>query len=195
MTTRIFLFVGHPRETSLSHGLADAYARGAETQGSDIRRMNARDMRFDMDDFGGYSRKHTLEPDLVAWQEAIIWANHVAFFYPYWWAGMPGKMKSVLDRALLPGFAFKYHDKGLMWDKLLDGRTGDAIITSDTPPIYDALRFRKPGRRVIRNQVYGFVGIKPAKILQIGPVKTASEDKIKFWLETAYKMGSEAGRR
>jgi len=193
--TKLFIWVGHPRETSLSHGLADAYAHAAEAEGAEIRRMNVHEMAFDLDSFGGYGAHGDLAPDLKAWQDAISWCDHMLWVYPYWWGGMPAKMKAVLDLAMLPGFGFKYRDKGVMWDKLLGGRTGDVIITSDTPPLYDTLFYNKPGRRVVSNQVFKFTGIKPSKVVQIGTVKTASETKIKGWLEMAGKMGAEAGRR
>ena len=32
MAAKIFLWVGHPRESSLSHGMADAYQRGAKNK-------------------------------------------------------------------------------------------------------------------------------------------------------------------
>ena len=192
MAKKIFIWVGHPRETSLSHGLADAYQKAAEAKGAEIRRINLRDMQFDMHDFGGYSSKHVLEPDLVAWQEAVTWCDHTFWVYPYWWAGMPAKMKSVLDRAMLPGFGFAYREKGSLWNKLLTGRTGDAIITSDTPPIFDTLIYRKPGRRAIKNQVFSFTGIKPRKIKQIGAIKPASEKKIQGWIEMAGNLGASA---
>ena len=44
MAARIFIFVGHPRASSLSHGLADAYARGAASAGAEIRRMYLADI-------------------------------------------------------------------------------------------------------------------------------------------------------
>ena len=62
--------------------------------------------------FEGFENMAPLEPDLVAWQEAVAWADHVMIIHPYWWAAMPTKAKAVLDRALTPGFAFKYHKKG-----------------------------------------------------------------------------------
>ena len=49
MAAKIFVWVGHPRENSLSHGLADAYIRGAQSQGAEVRRMNLHDMQFDPD--------------------------------------------------------------------------------------------------------------------------------------------------
>lgn len=195
MPGNIFIWVGHPRENSLSHGLADAYQEGAETQGAEIRRMNLHDMSFDPDLTYGYHKRKNLEPCLETWRENILWANHMCWVYPYWWGGMPAKMKGVLDRALLPSFAFQYHEKGLGWDKLLKGRTGDAIITSDTPPWFDTLVYKKPGRNNITKQVFGFTGVKPTNILQVGTVKTAKPETLEKWLAKAETCGTAAGKR
>jgi NAD(P)H dehydrogenase (quinone) len=75
------------------------------------------------------------------------------------------------------------------WDKLLKGRTADAIITSDTPPLLDTLLYRRPARRVIRNQVPGFCGIRAKRIIQFGSVKLASPEKIAGWLRRSQRMG------
>lgn len=193
MAKRIFIWVGHPNSGSLCEGIADAYQKGAESNGAEIRRMNLSDMAFDTDAFTGYNdMMPPLEPDLVAWQEAISWADHLLIVHPYWWGAMPARAKSVLDRALASGFAYKYHEKGMGWDKLLKGRTADVIITSDTPPLIDTLLYRKPGRRVIKNQVLGFCGIKVRKIVQFGTIKTANTAKINGWLKKAGKIGNYA---
>jgi len=105
---------------------------------------------------------------------------------------MPTKAKAVLDRALTSGFGYKYHGKGMAWDKLLSGKTADAVITSDTPTLIDTLIYRKPGRRVLKNQVLGFCGVKPRKIVQFGSVKMAGSEKIKRWIDRAETMGTRA---
>lgn len=193
MTKNVFIWVANPKAGSLSSGLAEAYAQGAKAKGADVRLMELADMDF-VAEFEGYTGRKGKEfaPALKTWQENVAWADHILIVYPYWWGAMPTQAKAVLDMALTPGFAFKYHDKGVRWDKLLEGRTGDAIITSDTPPWLDTLLYRKPGRRVIRNQVMDFVGIKPKKIVQFGSVKTATERKIQGWIEKAQTMGARA---
>ena len=154
MTKKFFIWIAHPASNSLCKSLADVYQQAAKQQGAEIRVMNLADMSFDMDEYEGYNGKMpALEPDLVEWQENIAWADHLLFVHPYWWGAMPAKAKAVLDRALTPGFGFKYHDKGMGWDKLLTGKTADVMITSDSPPIIDTLMYRNPGRRVIKNQV------------------------------------------
>lgn len=192
MTRKIFLWVAHPKAGSLSSALADAYQAGAAAKGAEVRRMELSEMDF-TPDFTGYDRPAApLEPDLLRWQENISWADHIVILHPYWWGAMPTQAKAVLDRALTSGFGFKYHARGMGWDKLLKGRTADVIITSDTPPLLDTLLYRKPGRRVIRNQVLGFCGIKTRKIVQLGSVKLADAAKIGRWIDRAGTMGRRA---
>ncbi len=201
---KIFIWVAHPKANTLNSGIADAYAAGAARQGAEIRRMDLSDMAFDLN-FEGYDDPYAddtkaavgsggkaLEPDLLQWQANMRWADHVMIVHPYWWGAMPTKAKAVLDRALTPGFAFKYHQRGVKWDKLLEGKTADAIITSDTPPLLDTLLYRSPGRRVIKNQVLDFCGIKSKNVLQWGSVKLASEKKISRWIGKAEKLGALA---
>lgn len=193
MTRRIFIWLAHPKAGSLCAAIADAYQAGAERSGSDVRRQNLSEMCFEMESFSGYGENSpALEPDLRAWQANIAWADHLLFVHPYWWGAMPTKAKAVLDRALEPGFGFKYHSRGMRWDKLLKGKSGDAIITSDTPPLIDALLYRKPARRVMKNQVFGFCGVKTRSVVQFGSVKTASETKINGWIARAGRMGGTA---
>jgi len=196
MTKRIFIWVAHPKKHSLCQGMADAYQAGVEAKGSEVRRMDLADMQFDLNT-DGYGDGFTdmtasLEPDLIAWQEAVRWADHIMVIHPYWWGSMPTKAKAVFDRALSPGFAFKYHRRGVAWDKLLSGKTADVIITSDTPAYLDTLFYWRAGRRVLCNQILGFCGVKIRRAVQFGSVKLASAEKISRWIDKVRTLGVKA---
>lgn len=191
MSRKVFIWVAHPKAGSLCESLADAYQQGVEENGGVTRRLNLAEMKF-ANDFSDYKNAPALEPDLRAWQEAVSWADHIVIVHPYWWGAMPAQAKSVLDRALTPGFAYKYHARGVAWDKLLTGRTADAIITSDTPPWIDTLLYWRPMRRVLKNQILEFCGVKVKSIIQLGSVKTANEKTIQKWLGRARRMGVKA---
>ena len=192
MAKKIFIWVGHPRENSLSHGFADAYQAAAEAEGAEVRRMNLHDMQFDMDLTYGYHSRKTLEPCLEEWRENLTWCEHTAWIYPYWWGSMPAKMKGVIDRSFLPGFAMQYHENDPWWDKLLAGRTADVIISADAPAFFDTLKYGAAGRKQVKRLVLEFSGIKVRKMKQFGTVKTASDQKIKRWIKTAGKLGKSA---
>lgn len=193
MPAKIFLWVGHPREDSLSHGMADAYQRGAEEKGAEVRRMHLHDMQFDPDLTYGYHQRKDHEPALTEWQEHITWCTHTCWAYPIWWGSMPAKMKGVIDRAFLPGFAMAYHEKDPWWDKLLKGRSGDLLLTSDAPAWFDKIMYGRPGANQAKRAVMKFSGISPVRVLQVGTVKSAPKKKIEKWLNQAYKMGIKAG--
>lgn len=192
--TKIFVWVGHPRETSLSHGMADAYEAGAQGKGAEVRRMHLRDMTFDPDLEEGYHSRKELEPCLNEWRENILWADHLCWAYPVWWDGMPAKMKGVIDRAFLPGFAMDYPEGKLMWDRLLKGRGADLLLTSDAPAWYDQITNNRPAKNQAENTILKFAGIKPVRTLQVGTVKTANEQKIQHWLDQARKRGQRAAK-
>ena len=175
--------------------MADSYTRGAISEGAEVRRMNLSEMRFDPDLTEGYHSRKTLEPCLETWRENLTWCNHTCWAYPYWWGGMPAKMKGVIDRSFLPGFAMQYHENDPWWDKLLTGRSADVMITSDSPAWFDQIMYGRPGKKQVENLILKFSGIKPVRTLQVGTVKTASEGKIADWLRKAYKRGADAGRR
>lgn len=195
MPARIFIWVAHPRETSLSHGLADVYQKAAEAEGAVIRRMNLHEMDFDPDLTEGYHARKVLEPCLETWRENILWANHLVWAYPQWWGGMPAKMKGVIDRCFLPGFAMAYRENSPWWDRLLAGRSADIFMTSDAPVIYDALSYQRAAKNQVERTVLNFAGVKPRRTFQFGPVKTATPRKIDGWLKQAGKRGTGMAKR
>ncbi len=194
MPAKLFRWGGHPAEDSLSHGLIDAYERGAKSVGAEIKRMNLADMAFDPNLANGYKERQTLEASLEEWRDTLTWCTHTCWAYPMWWGGMPAKMKGAIDRALLPGFGFAYHENDPFWDRLLKGRSGDAILTADTPSWFDRLTSSSPARKQVKIKVMDFVGIKPVRTHYFAPVRSASHATIEKWKRKLYKAGIKAAQ-
>lgn len=102
---------------------------------------------------------------------------------------MPALLKGFIDRVFLPGFAFKYHDEGPWWDKLLEGRSARIISTMDAPKIYFWLAYRGAGHNAMKRATLQFCGIKPVSITTFDRVKSSDEAKRKGWLEKAAELG------
>jgi NAD(P)H dehydrogenase (quinone) len=141
----ILLILAHPAQSSLCRALAEAYRKGAAEVGHEVRFLALGELAFDPILHDGYSTLQPLEPDLVAAQEAINWAQHLVFVYPTWWGAIPALLKGFFDRVFLPGFAFGYRDNSPFWDRLLAGRSAHLLVTMDTPPWYYRWVFRMPG--------------------------------------------------
>lgn len=189
---KVLVILGHPQATSFCGAIAQAYADGAAAAGHEVRFLAVGDLDFDPIRRTGYGEAPPLEPDLVRAQEDIAWCDHMAWAYPNWWGTMPALMKGFIDRAILPGFAFKYHEGKLLWDKLLKGRSARLLVTMDTPALWYRWVIGRPGHKQMRHSVLGFCGVKPVRVSQFGVVKKATPDRREKWLRSARDLGAAA---
>lgn len=129
------------------------------------------ELAFDSILWKGGKVAQPLEPDLVQSQQNLDWCERLVLVYPMWWGTFPARLKGWLDRVLEPGFAYRYHDKGPFWDKLLTGRHAHIIRTSDAPSLWVRLVYRDCDLICLRRAVLGFCGIGTRRIWRIGRVK------------------------
>ncbi len=187
---KIFILLGHPDNDSFNYTLASEYQRGAEEAGHEVRRMNIGEMKFDPILHHGYRIIQELEPDLLSFQENVRWCDHFVVFYPSWWSTMPALLKGLIDRAWIPGFAYKFTGE-FTWIKLLKGRSARMIVTSDTIPLAQRLIFGDTTNE-LRNGALWFAGFGPIRVKKFGYLKhfgsTGRRERIK---RKVYNMGKE----
>lgn len=184
--SKVLVILGHPRSGSFCGALAQAYAESARAAGMWVERLDLADLAFDPSVRCPAPEDQPLEPDLQRAQALLRWADHLVFVYPAWWGTFPALLKGFLDRALTPGFAFRFTDGDpLAWDKLLAGRTAHLWVTMDTPPWVYRFITRQPGHQAMARATLGFCGIHPTFTTAIGPVRSSTSDQRKEWLETA----------
>lgn len=186
---QILVLTGHPRRDSLCAALAARYAFGARAAGHEVRTAALADLPIDLvaPDY------HAPSADQPAWiaavQADIAWCDHWVIVAPLWWGGVPAALKALIDRTLLPGFAFRYRPQGLGWDKLLTGRSARVMLTMDTPPWVLRWLWGWPIVRQFRTQILGFCGFAPVGVTLFGPVKTSDAAKRAQWLDQAEALG------
>ena len=186
---KILIINGHPDKESLCFALAESYKKGADSNGAQCQLVHLVDLNFNPVLNYGYRVVSELEPDLLKIQQDILQADHLVFVYPNWWATFPALLKGFFDRVFLPNFAFKYHEKGPFWDKLLKGKTARLIVTMDTPKWYYWLVNRNAGHNAIKIGILEFSGIKPVKITAFATVKSSDNAKRKDWLDEVETLG------
>ncbi|MBF0203631.1 MAG: NAD(P)H-dependent oxidoreductase [Desulfamplus sp.] len=192
MHKRILVILGHPAKNSFCNALADSYITGAKVGGNEVKLISLANLSFDPVLHEGYATIQELEPDLVAAQAAITWAQHIVFVYPIWWGAIPALLKGFIDRVFLPGFAFKFKEGSAFWDSLLSGRSAHLLVTMDTPPWYFRWVFRMPGHNQMKRTILEFCGIKPVRISSFGSIKGSSLQKREKWLAEVNKQGRNA---
>lgn len=192
MSKRILVILGHPAKDSFCGALADSYIKGAKEAGNDVQLISIGNLSFDPVLHDGYKTIQVLEPDLITAQTSIIWAQHIVFVYPIWWGAMPALLKGFIDRVFLPGFAFKFKDGSMFWDRLLSGRSAHLLVTMDTPPWYFRWIYRMPGHNQMKRTILEFCGIKPVAISNFGVIKSSNPKNREKWLAEANKLGCNA---
>lgn len=185
---KIFLLLGHSDKETFSGSIADAYERGANAGGHEIRRMNLGEMSFDPILHKGYKVIQELEPDLVRVQENIIWADHFVVVYPNWWCTMPAILKGMFDRMWLPGFAFNFDKTTGEVIQRLEGKTARVINLSGThSPFMMWWNFGDYTNEISRG-ILGFAGMK-TKVSSFGPCEKCADEDRKNWIRQAEILG------
>jgi NAD(P)H dehydrogenase (quinone) len=192
MTKRILVLEGHPGGDSLCGALARAYADAAVAAGNELRVLRLSEMAFDIDMESGYGSKKPLEPCLAEVQEALTWCEHLVIAHPLWWGGVPAKLKGLLDRVLLPRFAYSYEKGNLLPVPHLTGRTAEVLVTADTPRWYLHLIIGAPGYKVMKKQILGFCGFRKIRFRTFAPVQGSSEQDRRGFLARAAGYGRAA---
>lgn len=186
---KILLINGHPDAESFNYSLAEAYKKGAERSGAEIKEINIRDLKFNPNLQFGYRKRTDLEPDLLEAQDKLKWADHLVWIYPVWWGSVPAMMKGFLDRTLLPGFAFNKRENSLWWDKCFTGKTARIICTLDQPEWYYRLIYSSPSHHAMKRVTLNYIGIKRVRITAIGPIRLSKEKFRGKWLKKIESLG------
>ncbi len=186
---RTLIINGHPDKNSFCKKITDEYERGALEKGGEVKRVDLINLRFDPILRNGYRVIQPLEPDLLEMQNLIKWCNQIVFIYPIWWSAPPALLKGFLDRVLLPSYAFKYREDSDLWDKLLVGRRGRIIVTSDAPVWFLYLNYFHPAVNMMKKAVLEFCGISPVSVTSFGGIKNTDQKKREEILYKVYRIG------
>jgi NAD(P)H dehydrogenase (quinone) len=174
----VLVLNGNPEKEGLSKNLCLAYCEGAQQAGHEVITMHISEMDFDPVLHEGHHTVQNLEPDLLLFQKNVLWANHIVIVYPTWWGSMPAVLKGLFDRTFLSGFAYRYHDKDPLWDKLLKGRSAHIVTTMDAPKLWYWLVYRAAGTNTLKRAILYFCGISPVKSTIIGRIKYKNKKEL-----------------
>lgn len=98
-------------------------------------------------------------------------------------------ISSVLDRTLIPGFAFRHREEGDGWDKLLPGNIAHLLTTMDTPAWVYRWIYRAPGINSLARATSGYCGIAPVRHGIFEPIKDSSAEQRSRWLQQVCTEG------
>ncbi|MDZ7871209.1 MAG: NAD(P)H-dependent oxidoreductase [Rheinheimera sp.] len=172
----------NPKPASFCLAMAEQYAATAGER-TEVQLVLLSQLEFQLDLTQGYQQTQPLEADLQQFQQQLLWAEHLVLICPVWWGGMPAKLKGLLDRVLLPGFAFQYHTGSSIPEKLLRGRTSELMFTLDTPVFWYKWWQGAPLYLQLKRTILDFVGIRNTSVRYFGPLISADDNTRQRWLQ------------
>ena len=191
MTKKILILNGNPKAKSYDQHLADRYEVEAREY-YQVKRFDLSELDFNPSLENGYDSRQPLEDALVAFQEALLWAEHVVILTPVWWGGLPAKLKGLFDRTFLPGFAFQYSQGSVYPEQLLKGKTSRLIITMDAPEDF-AQEQANPIIEQLDKFTLQFSGIEAAELTLIGSIIMSDTEQRTAWDAAVSDLGKMGG--
>lgn len=197
LANRALLILGHPGKSSLNSALLESYRQGLEEAGVEVRVLRVGEMHFDPElrmPNAEEEPAQALEPDLLEFRRELEQASHVAFFVPTWWVGLPAKLKALIDRSFLPGWAYRYDGKALPTG-LLKGRSARLVITMDSPHFWYQLAHRRSLHHSFVTGTLNFVGFRKVRTSTLYRVRDLTPRQMEKAFARIHREGQEDATR
>lgn len=192
---RVLVLLAHPRTSSFTGALADAYAAGLKESNHSVERSDLYVERFDPlfhpEDYGQFAQGGPLQPpvDVQREQARLLRNDALALVFPIWWWSFPAILKGWVDRVFTEGWAYRFQpDKvdGLLQIKkvVLLGSAGSTAAS------YRRYGYQGAMQRAIDVGIFGYCGIKDVE-LHIFPAVDSAPEKRPEYLSVAQLLGRD----
>jgi NAD(P)H dehydrogenase (quinone) len=111
-----------------------------------------------------------LDPEMKAYQEAILWAKRLVFIYPIFWSRPPAMVLGFIDRVFASNFGYKDTGK-LLPEGLLKGKEAVVVSTLKGPAFFLKVFMRNAHQVLMKRALFSYVGIKKSKFFEFGSVE------------------------
>lgn len=182
------LLTAHPEADSFNARLATAWTRGAEAAGATVRTFDLTKLQFDPVLRGTFRAPMADEPDLARVRAAFEASSHVTWLFPTWWAGLPAVMKGLVDRLLLPGWAFQFEGKSTPTG-FMKGKTTRYVTTMDSPGFWYHLWYGNSLAGSFGRGTLEFCGFSRVERTMVYAVRKLNEAQRAKWLARLEREG------
>lgn len=192
---RALVVVAHPRTDSYTHAMAAAAVSGLRHAGHEVVEIDLYAEGFrpamTLEERRGYPTGDCLLDDQArAYADLVRWCDTMVFVYPTWWSGLPAIVKGWLERILVVGVAFTFHERsGKVRPGLRHVRHVVGISSYGSPRSYVRL-VNDNGRRVIHRALRLSCGIRTRRTwLGLYSIDTATPARrAEFLREVEHRM-------
>jgi NAD(P)H dehydrogenase (quinone) len=192
---RIYIILAYPNKEGLCYAAFESVKKGLEAAGHEIKTTDLYAENFNpvlVFNEQKHRRNLQYDPEMQAYRDMIVWAEHLVFVFPIWWSGMPAILKGFIDRVFAKGFAYEYKGGISNMNGLLKNKTAWLINTQDAPVIVRFVPFLVHDYgMVLKKQVLLACGFRQVRRFPIFSVRSSTQEQRRKWLQKLYDLGNK----
>ena len=185
------IVISHPNRSSLTHALAEQFARGIESRGGSFEYADLHAEGFnplwseaDADQF----ETNVVPPDILSEQRRIARADEICLAFPLFWFSMPAMMKGWMDRVWTYGWAYDQVNDPTM--SLQRARRGVMLVPAGgNPQKWAQFGFDPAMRTLWQEGMLGYFGMLEGEI-HILAGSEGSDARRAELLKQAFEVGA-----
>ncbi|ABS27465.1 NAD(P)H-dependent oxidoreductase [Anaeromyxobacter sp. Fw109-5] len=183
----VLVVLGHPKQGSFNHALADAAVATLRSGGHEVAFHDLYQERFDPVLPAEEIRSADGLPPLVAEHcRAVSACDGIVIVHPNWWGQPPAILKGWVDRVVRGGVAYRF-DEGDSGEgvpiPLLRARAALVLNTTDTPLEREHAEFGDPLDTIWKNCILRYCGVRTVVRRTYGVVVTSTPEMRRRWLD------------
>ena len=188
---RILILDGHPDPDPGrgGHARAAAAREGAAGSGHEVHAVSLPEMDFPVLTTRQDWEAAPPSERVRAFQDELVWAEHLVIIYPLWLGMMPARLKALFEQAFRPAFAFGGKPAAPGAGRL-KGRSARIIVTMGMPAFIYRTIFFAHSLKALKSGILMLVGFGPVRDTVFGGVETRS-DRARL-LKRVAAMGARA---
>ncbi len=188
---KIMIVVGHPQTNTFCQALGEAYRRGAEGAGHEVKLFTLSAMRFDPILSAGFRKEQPLEPDLQAAYGALSACDHLVLIFPLWCGDMPALLKGFIERLLQPDLIHHQGTGNAMNWAIFKNKTARVIMTMGMPVSIYRFWYGGHALKLLARNILNFIGIKPIRHTLFGMIGTSKPATRERWIADVARLGQQ----
>ena len=188
---KIMIVVGHPQSRTLCGALGEAYRRGAQAAGHEVKLFALAEMKFDPILHEGTRKEQPLEPDLQAAYEALAACDHLVIIFPLWCGDMPALLKGFIERLLQPDLIRRQDTVNAMNWAIFKDKTARIVMTMGMPVSIYRFWYRGHALKLLARNILKFIGITPVRHTLFGMIGTSKPATRERWIAEVTALGRQ----
>ena len=188
----ILVVLGHPKEGSFNHAIADITVKTLKRSGHKVIFHDLYAEKFDpVLKFEEIPSDGKVNANIKKYCEDLASAEGIVVIHPNWWGQPPAILKGWVDRVLRTGVAYDFQEgdsgEGIPIG-LLKAEKAVLFNTSNTMGERELNHFGDPLERLWKTCIFDLCGVKNVFRKTFSPIVTSTMAQRETWLQEAAEI-------